>query len=837
MSCLRKIMQRARGRKLQWLCASAFLVLSVACPTIGVSATNLDDLKLKGKKMAAIRAASEAISTIPNFTSQNFAESATLEIVKDYQKHQNVAASERIIRKRLKKTLREEISNNFIKIYNQMRVNSELYSKKQFLEDIDSAYGQKIENGITENVKRQFNDVFAKIRAGAVERQYKSLELSIYPTQEEIAAADKKGWEKSRIDVKNSLRSKMQGKVSSLLEENVPKVEQSAAEVIRDIDSQRKRQREVIDSGGDTTAFSMEGISQELESNLKKALAKDRKNRPKNKTVYDIFPSIRKRLEEESSRLEAEKFEAYIPTHKVKIDKSILKRLIEKNRRKHTRLDNSFNEAAKAFTEKAEKGILESYLKKASRTGAGKKFNKRLKARLREQHYQQLVADSVRKYLRAPLRQVREDISVKEMRKKFAPVATKKWEVPKDVRPKDWGRLEAVDTFDEVQALPNIKSKKVKVDHSLLLDETKEKVEEAIPPLVSEGKTAWEAQQAIADRIEETILTDINNALGQKPINHKMTAKEVNQSLNKEMEKKYVNQYQDVMKNTWKKERLKKKKYAKLFPYTEEVVEKNVHNAFNVVRQSRLDALKKKKETEKRRVEAARKVALRRAEKEYEKDLQGLHKQRRKEFARLEQEYNVKLGKLERSRAAEVEPLEKEAREAESEFEATREEIREAEEQERIAAAAETDDNDDEGLPSSTGGGIPLGPGSVSEPGDGSTEASSPGGENPSDATPVASQIGPADPLPQGWWKLIPNWILWMVILIFLILVGGVIYLLFTRRNSKSDMRLENVRNDEDFEQLAKRLAEMFNGRAKVKGRTVSILTQSGEVRFEIRTT
>ena len=858
MSYLREVRPQARLRTLQLFCTRAFLVLSVMYPIIGESATDLDDLKLKGKKMAAIRAASESISSIPHLTSQDFSESATEEIVKDYQTHQDVASSQQIIRRRLQKRLRDEISSNLLTIYDQMRVSSEQYSKKQFLADIDNAYGQKIKDGITANVRRQFSDVFTNIRLSAVERQYRSIELSIYPTQEEVALADKDGWKIGRIGLGNSLRLKMQGKVSTLLEENVLKVKQAADQVIQDIDLQRKKQKATIESEGELNAFSIEGIRAELESKVKKVLAKDRKNRPVNKPVYDIFPSIRQRIGKEASEREARKFEDYISRQKVSIDKAELQQLIEANRQKHTRFDSSFQESTEVYLVKAKAAILESYSQKALNIAMGAEFKKRIKAFLRNQHYEQVVADSVRKHLRGPLQDVRERLSEKEVKENFAPVATKEWEVSEDVRPDDWSRLEAVGTFDEVRTLPGITTKNVHVEYSLILDETKETVQKAIPVFVSEGKKVWAAQQAIVDRLEKTILTDINNALGQKLIDHKMTSKVGNLNFNKKTEEKFVKQYRDLAKNTWSQERPTKNKYASLFPYVEEVIEKNVHNAFDVIWQNRLNESQEKKNAGGRHVGAMSKAASQDAEEQYAKDQKGLQGQRREELLRLEKKYKEVLKNMEISQTPDVKLMEKEVQKVESQLKAIREEIRETEKQDQIAPLAVTDGNGGKGLPlantlakrpasalvlaqvsgdDSTTSAITPGPGSISEqsPGDGSAEVSLPSEEAIEDPLQVSMLTEPVDSL--LWWKLIPVWILMLVILVFLSLLGSVIYLLSARRRSKGVLKLEPIRNDEDFEQLAKRLARMFNGSAKIQGKTASILTQNGEVHLEIRTT
>lgn len=475
------------------------MLLSLYAPGIVYAEKNEispNELKTMQLQLAAMTLAKQAIIELGN------AQLQSAKLVKKMNKEMNRAVQTYKKKEESRNTLKKWVTNQMEdELKTELKqiaktINSKMKSSldDRWPETIFKEHEDKIDSTIELNLKKNYDESFDKARKNVVYEQYRTLNKRTYPSPEDVELIyEDPTREESIIDqikkklVKKTLFLENENRYSDLIRKN-----------IKDAKSQRKGQEDLLMKSEASDKVDLEEISMQLKDELRKFIDDTETAR-----LYQLFPSVEKKIPERAQFLMQRKFKSYL---KETTPLFLTDKLIAQESNDHSQVPPEFDLHLEALVEHfcdpiAAKLTVE-YQQKTGPDVNRKKFGERLNNMLTGDLavcYKNLLEKRIRK----PLSTLRDRLSDTQIEMLYPTVWSWKWAIPEHkIIECDQARRRALN----IGELPNEKG--IEED---LLEETRKKLLKRGQELLKEGLNTMHGQiNSIVDAKRNWIIQKID---------------------------------------------------------------------------------------------------------------------------------------------------------------------------------------------------------------------------------------------------------------------------------------------------------------------------------------
>lgn len=544
-----------------------------------------ESLREASDRYIAIQAASGVVEQLKNKQIPGIVNDSKKYILSDVNKHQKKTTSESLVKKYAEKALNERFDKDLSAIYQNLGIENTGFSESEYKKEVNKRFNEQIKNNRSTFINNKFQDIFSEARRGAVNQQFHSLKLNLYPSQKEVEQIDDAGWKPKVVaSFKENLMQKMKSSVKELFEENKPKVTNAANEVITDIERQRQKQQNGLEDYVSEVAITESQITNELHKNVQTTINEMKSNAKKYQIIYKTFPSVEKKISPKAKNIEKDRFKLFINDFNLSFNNETLKGMVQSNLRSHRKKDDSAKTVAKnLFPDTAEK-VVNAYSAKIKSSSDYPTFKNHLKQSIsKNEGIRDTLKSRILSAVKTPLGEVRADIAEAQIKRHFYPVFSGEWAVPEKILKKIALNNFGVHSFKQSLELPFISRGSEPYNPSSLLEETENNVLSKVGKLLSEGKRAWDGQSNIIKAKEDVIKDEFN-----KLTKDKLTLKG---------EEQWIAYYTKQVEEEWSDNRFNKiwrgfsepppnspTKYAPLLGHMRDEIKKIVHNFFEATK-------------------------------------------------------------------------------------------------------------------------------------------------------------------------------------------------------------------------------------------------------------
>ena len=419
--------------------------------------------------------------------------------------HQNPQDSRAICRK--------ITEDHLLKKYNREVVNilDKLDADKP--EDIKSWFDQKerekllnTDMAIQENINKYFDSTFRTVRSKVCKEQITRLIGDVCPTEEEVETVSR-----------NQLRERLLEQVikkqkEPVFVENKPLLSKNVIDpILDDADKQRREQLRIVEKSTGGNMITPADIQTFTENELREyreALQKLRGSKKIAGKIYDIFPSVKKKIRPRSEQMAVKKFSRSLLYPSFPVSQQNLHNLIKNNLPRHIHTEESRRLCLDYFRQDIQKKVVEKYARTVSEP-------KRSGFRI---FLKQLIADNdecrkafvklIERSLYSNFKKARQDISKEQFGKFFSPLASNSWRPGCDKIDSFYNKLYI--TIPQPLSMEGISSGSF--DSSILLGETRAMVAEAEKKQIGEGLDALRKQMHIVDELEVQVKRELEKS-------------------------------------------------------------------------------------------------------------------------------------------------------------------------------------------------------------------------------------------------------------------------------------------------------------------------------------
>jgi cbb3-type cytochrome oxidase subunit 3 len=518
-----------------------------------VEAQEAEEIQKLGKRMTAKQLLVAEIEGL----SDRGVEPKTLTnlILERPTEHRNRTQSEAQLKAWVQAQFRSYLTEQLPKVYSQLNQKKEWVSQQALREILDQLEPQ-VQKTVQQFVSQRFPPIYEEARKQAVESQYTLVRTGFYPAPTDVEAIEQMG-QNQREKIEVNLRQNMIGRLV-LLEENEGRVQQEIEAVIADALQQIRQQRQLLENA------TVEGQSDTvIASNLRQAilnLIAELKNQQKDgRRVYPIFPSVEKAIPERAQRLMGERFHAFLSSDLSRfLNAAQIKQSILTNITEHAKKENSLKLLDQQLKPAVQLRVVSEYAANSADTAFQAKLFQLLKA---DGNIRQTYENQFTEALKRLATQIREEFAQEQMVRFFPEISQGQWIPPEPMIL----QLVTGQQSDEVDLSSFLN------DKPLLLEETAEKLKQAVRSLLNEGKDAYNGQVQLINAHQEGIEIEIAAARERRT------------------KADWVQHYIDVVHSDWEQKRMPDgrtlsstlvKKYPELFDAIKAAIRRIIDSIF-----------------------------------------------------------------------------------------------------------------------------------------------------------------------------------------------------------------------------------------------------------------
>ena len=575
-------MKGERYHAAAYLMAATLIVLGI----LGMPAAGQDRETLElSLLLAAKRASESAIAKLPDQDPAPFTERARELMLKDVKGNRTLEQGKGNVTTQIDKQLDSQVEAIVRNVVRNLGVEQHGFEAAKFQNAAEQRVLPAAENAKEKFLKERADAVFTNARRQAEKHQRDLLKKSAYPTQAQANEIDQNGWS-SPIEVE--VRGLITEKVPVLFESNKSEPGKILEEIKRHVKEQRASQRAaVVDASVNDLALSEAAISRVLESAVEQRITELRTTAAKGQQVYSVFPSVRSGIAERAVKLERDRWLDFLSEFERPFEVDDFTGAISAHPDRHKAFVDSQAQFIEAKAAQLAADARADYAVRLPSMSERDGFVHRLESRYADDAaVREAIAKAVARSIDRDLRDARVEVTEVQLHRHFQSVASGKWSVPEPTLLKDDRDRLNLHKFEQVTRLPRITEGSESYRRSMLLDDAEKAVVNRVAKLLSEGRTAWEAQKQLV----EELVADVEEELAVVPDLATVSKQEL------------IDKYTERTRNKWADTRVSAIwrgfsspppyadiKYFDLFGKSKETIGEKVHKFFDaeVVRRTR----------------------------------------------------------------------------------------------------------------------------------------------------------------------------------------------------------------------------------------------------------
>lgn len=574
-----------------WVVAAlAIAALLAALPTAPGLAQqgSREEARQTAKRLAAAEAAGRIVEELEQVRPEGLTEVWSETMLSDLDVHRKTAGSRTVLEVRYREELRDLLRERLGKLHDALNPAGEgegSFTREWLLEYVTSRRGQQVEASESANVRRFFEPVFLQARQAAIRRQLAGLQTDLRPSLEEIETLAAADWSpSSRRELEQDLLTRM-GRGVRLLEEAEAELNRTAGKMIEDGQRQYRIQSAAVDHPVPEEARVAEQITRALEGEVESALLRLRMAEGPEYPVYDVFPSVRRRIEARSVELERDRFLEVCRSRPLSIDHGAIRSLFQGNLPGHRDPDESLTHAVRHFLPQVQRATEEAFTSPVPQASWRQASSDRIRRGLSEAGpFSEELRGCVRSRLAGPLQAVRREIAGTQMARYFPEVASGRFRFPERVLLSVHREEYGLTSFEECLEIELLTEGGAPLERRDLLKETEQLVLAETTKLLHEGERAWDGQLRIARLQEPEIARALRGERGRRSASE-WTAHFIAQAREIWEEEGHASVWRGFSQPPAGAEM----KYLALFSYVKDQIRKNVQTQFEQASQRRRD--------------------------------------------------------------------------------------------------------------------------------------------------------------------------------------------------------------------------------------------------------
>jgi uncharacterized membrane protein YgcG len=293
--------------------------------------------------------------------------------------------------------------------------------------------------------------------------------------------------------------------------DEVDKAARSSAEnVLTDIGQQRAMQLGLAQATPPPTLVTSWQMTAHLVEKAQASLEATRKNQTADRTVYDLLPSARSRIEAQAASEENKRLSEFISNLRVTANADAIRTAIAADLSRYRDPAVSEGAFARQYFDPSARQAVQTLVTQAGGAPDLDQFRTRVTTALVQSGpMHDEVLKSIKASLAPALRDARVDVASDQLRAYFPTLADRSWEPPESVIQDTIDKRLAVHDFDGVLQLPGVTQGGHDYRRQSLLFETETLAQESATRLVSEGVTTLNTQLQLAKTEAEKAVKEL----------------------------------------------------------------------------------------------------------------------------------------------------------------------------------------------------------------------------------------------------------------------------------------------------------------------------------------
>ena len=426
------------------------------------------------------------------------------ELSSNKKQYHRTAESKALIKMFVQQTLEKKFHHDVEEILKSLNANLREGNTSWFTAQDRSSFMLFPKTAVLDSLDNNFSKIYSSERRKACNAQWKNLTMNVYPTENEFISME------SRELYDLLLRRILTKQQESLFEESERYLKTEFINpIIDDAQAQLNQQIKILsESTGGTAKLPAEieaAVHNELEKN-RRSLRKKKANKKIGNKVYAVFKMVEDKVAYRAKDIAAAKFSQYLKDSSFPINAASIKRAIDGDIYSHLTTDQSFSICTQKYEDEITGKAVANYLLDiADSNGKFRVFLTRLLVDGQQVHEEAQAL--IKRSLTKGFSQARQLVANGQMNDFFMPLQSGKWSLPNALIEREFynsGPITRLNTLD----LKGISAGTFNKD--LLIEETKEAINQAIEKIGVEGRRAMKGQYSIVDSLEQQIFVGID---------------------------------------------------------------------------------------------------------------------------------------------------------------------------------------------------------------------------------------------------------------------------------------------------------------------------------------
>jgi hypothetical protein len=470
-------------------------------------------------RLAAMQLMREDAAALEKAEQAPFIRAAEDEMLADVKAHSAAARAEQLVRQGITRQLQARIDAQLTTIYAELKLGENGVTQEMLRKEVTDTLGSVIRNAEAKYIEQNARPIFTAARAAAVDEQTKQLAKAAHPSGEEVFRSDSAGFtEQQQQALRQSIVARIEKNLPAVFDEVDAAVRSSADDVLKDIGAQRAMQLGLAQAPIPPALITRGQMTRYLGAQAAAALDMARKNQTANRTVYDLLPSARSRIEAQAALEENKRLGEFLVALRVSVDADAIRSAISANPRSHRDRAVSEGVFAQQYFDPAVRQAVQTRVTQAADAPDLDEFRARVTTALTQSSpmHDELLK-SIKASLAPALRKARDAVASDQLSSFFPALADRSWEPPEKVLYDiEQGKL-AVHDFDGASQLPQIAAGGHAYQRDELLAETQTLVQEQTGQLLQEGRRAWQMQAKLVEDLTDPIKQELQKVTELSP--------------------------------------------------------------------------------------------------------------------------------------------------------------------------------------------------------------------------------------------------------------------------------------------------------------------------------
>jgi hypothetical protein len=460
------------------------------------------------ERLAAVTAAREVIAELDRVRPEGLPGRWSRAILADPRSHQRTKASQGLLAREYREEVHGLLRRRLVRLHSSLNPagSGSSFSSDWLVSYVDDRLGDQVRAAFKKNADRHFGPLFDQARRSAVAAQLAGIELQARPELEEVDAVATSGWSReSMTRLRSTLVARM-ARSATLLEETATRLEANAAEILADARSQYEDQSEALELPIEAGLRVADEIARALAARVEEARLRRRMAEGPDYPLYDLFPSLARRIETRARELELRRFRDQVARATSAVEPRELRSRIEADLPRHRRFDESLSRLAGELSPGFARDLVYGYSLPVRDPSRREAFRERL-SRALEQDRQLSAAleERVKTVVEPLLREVHRQIAERQVTAHFPEVSSGRFRFSESLLLRLHRQEFSLTTFSECLEIPDLTERGDTLVPEHLLKTTEELVLERTSKLLHEGQRAWKGQLEIVSKQEPGI--------------------------------------------------------------------------------------------------------------------------------------------------------------------------------------------------------------------------------------------------------------------------------------------------------------------------------------------